>query len=88
MCIRKTLPRPTIVFAACLLSLGWFKSAPVEAADCTVGAEYVVGWGCVKKSAVRQAVINCKRVSETTGRKVAFTGCLCQDGDGIGACGN
>ena len=88
MCIQKTLPKLTIVCAACLLSLGWFKSAPVEATACTVGAEYVAGWGCVKKSAARQAVINCKRVSETTGRKVAFTGCLCQDGDEIGACGN
>ena len=51
---------------------------------CKKGKRYVLRWGCVSRVEIAKAIRTCSRLKPPA----KFTGCLCQDGDSIGACGD
>jgi hypothetical protein len=83
--MKRSTPRLLVLGFAALLA----ASTPVpgtgnqaEAAKCSSKMKYVKGWGCIPKSVYRQAKKNCAQYNAPA------SGCLCDDGGKIGACGN
>jgi len=58
------------------------------APTCKANEVYVPNWGCVLKSEVAKAKATCAKILDANKKKVAFTDCLCKDGNEIGACGD
>jgi hypothetical protein len=43
---------------------------------------------CLKKSEMQKAKKICSKLRDEKGRPVHWMGCICQDGDSVGACGD